>query len=289
MNALTILDGGMGVELMARGQSTGGGLWSAQALLQAPETVADIHRDYIKAGASIIITNSYSTIPSYLAKGGMAEQYLSLTQRAGEIARSVADEFDGQVRVAGSLPPLDESYRFDLAPVDEEARPVYESLVEALSPYVDLFVCETMSCAREGRNAALAAAASGKPFWVAWSLNDDPGRGLRSSETVREAYAAVVDLEPEAYLFNCSTPEAISAAVSELRALTDRSLGVYPNLFHVPKDWTLDNDVSVAGREMTVEEYIALAQDWRSQGVSIIGGCCGVGPRYIEALAAMEA
>lgn len=288
MNELTILDGGMGGELIARGQSTKNGLWSAQALLAAPEMVAEVHRDYVKAGASVIITNSYSTIPSYLAKGGMEDRYIELTRLAGEIARSVADEFNGQVRVAGSLPPLDESYRFDLAPPDEEARPVYESIVDALTPYVDLYVCETMACAREGRNAALAAAGSGKPFWVAWSLHERPGHGLRSGETIKQAHAAVVDLNPDAYLFNCSTPEAISAAIAGLREVTDRPVGVYPNLLHIPADWTLDNDVSAERRELTVEGYLEFAQRWRREGVSIIGGCCGIGPQYIEALAAAE-
>lgn len=288
MNELTILDGGMGGELIARGQSKKNGLWSAEALLAAPETVAAVHRDYVKAGASVIITNSYSTIPSYLAKGGMEDRYIELTQLAGEIARGVADEFDGRVRVAGSLPPLDESYRFDLAPPDEEARPVYESIVDALSPYVDLFVCETMACAREGRNAALAAAGSGKPFWVSWSLHEQPGQGLRSGETIEQAHAAVVDLAPDAYLFNCSTPEAISAAIAGLREVTDRPVGVYPNLLHIPTDWTLDNDVKAGHRELTVEGYVEFAQRWRREGVSIIGGCCGIGPRYIEALAAAE-
>ena len=158
---LTILDGGMGGELIARGITSGDGLWSARALVDQPHVVSAVHRDYIDAGAEVIITNTYSTIPSYLGKAGLADQYAEFAQAAGSIARSVADGADHQVRVAGSLPPLDESYRFDLVPSNDTAGPIYNNLVGALTPFVDLFVCETMSCVRESVNAATAARSSG--------------------------------------------------------------------------------------------------------------------------------
>ncbi|NKB99853.1 MAG: homocysteine S-methyltransferase [Pseudomonadales bacterium] len=286
MTELTILDGGMGVELIARGVTSKDGLWSAQALVDDPETVAEVHRDYVKAGARVIITNSYSTIPSYLEKAGLANEYLRYTKVAGEIARRVADEFDGQVKVAGSLPPLDESYRYDLAPADEDALPIYRSLTETLNPYVDLYVCETMACVREACNASQAALESGKPFWVAWTLAEEPGSGLRSGESIAAAFAALTPFNPEAYLFNCSTPESITPALGQLRALTDKPIGVYPNLLHIPKDWTLDNEVSAGYRELAVEDFVGFAHEWRHQGATIIGGCCGIGPDYIQALAA---
>lgn len=281
---LTILDGGMGGELIARGITSGNGLWSAQALVEQPETVAAVHRDYIEAGARVIITNTYSTIPSYMDKAGLGERYLEYAEIGGRIAREVADASSEQVRVAGSLPPLDESYRYDLVPDDDVALPIYRSLVATLNPYVDLFLCETMSCVRESTCAAQAAQESGKPFWVSWTLNESPGAGLRSRETVEAAFAAVEPFGPEAYLFNCSTPESIGPAVSALTALTDKPIGVYPNLLQIPEDWTLDNEVKAGYREMTVEDYLTFARDWQSQGVSIIGGCCGIGPKYIQAL-----
>ncbi len=286
MTELTILDGGMGTELMARGLSSSNGIWSAQALVEEPEKVAEVHRDYIKAGARVIITNSYSTIPSYLGKAGLADEYRRYTQLAGEIARRAADEFDEQVLVAGSLPPLGESYRYDMAPADDEALPIYKSLAATLDPYVDLYVCETMACVREARNAAQAAAESGKPFWVAWTLAEEPGMGLRSGESVAAALAAVEPFNPAAYLFNCSTPESITPALGQLRVLTEKPIGVYPNLLHIPKDWTLDNEVGAGFSELAIADFVAFARQWRQQGATIIGGCCGIGPNYIRALTA---
>ena len=122
-------------------------------------------------------------------------------------------------------------------------------------------------------------------MWVSWTLHEEPGQGLRSKETVSEAYAAVAEYAPAAYLFNCSTSESIAPALRELTELTDRPIGVYPNLLHIPENWTLDNDVRTGYREMDVADYVEFAHKWQQQGASIIGGCCGIGPKYIAALA----
>ncbi len=284
--ALTVLDGGMGGELIRRHTGSRGELWSAQALLDAPESVAEVHRDYIDAGARVIITNTYSTIPSYLGKAGLEDRYLELANLAGEIARRVADDAEAEVTVAGSIPPLGESYRFDLVPPDDEAREVYEPLVRTLVPYVDLFLCETMSCVREAVNAAAAVrAVSDKPLWISWTLHETAGKGLRSQETIEAAVQAVEPFTPAALLFNCTSPEAISAGLAELRELTEVPMGAYPNRLIIPEGWTLDNDVATGYREMSVEEFQEHARHWQALGATMIGGCCGLGPEFIRAIA----
>ena len=75
---LMILDGSMGGELARRGYGKSDGIWSAKALLDAPEMVAEVHRDYVKSGCRVITTNSYSTIPSYLDKGDLEDRYRCL-------------------------------------------------------------------------------------------------------------------------------------------------------------------------------------------------------------------
>ena len=155
-----LLDGGMGGELISRGIITGGGLWSAQALLECPENVLAIHRDYIKAGARVISTNTYSTVPSYLEKENKEEHMEDLIVLAGKLARQAASESQHPVIVAGSLPPLDESYRPDLVPDHEESLPIYETLARLLEPYVDVFLCETMSSIQEAKTAFEALSTS---------------------------------------------------------------------------------------------------------------------------------
>ena len=285
-----ILDGGTGGELIRRGVVPAGGLWSAKALVDQPEAVREVHADYIAAGARVITTNSYSTIPSYLGKAGLADDYRQLAALAGEIARQAVRRSGLDVQVAGCLPPLSESYRPDLVPPDEEAAPIYAELAAALAPHVDLFLCETMSCAREGRNAALAAkraaAERGLPVALSWTLDEAPDKGLRSGESIADALAAVADLDVDAYLFNCTTPEAIDAGLAALAALTDKPIGAYPNRMRVPDDWTLDNALQVQRRE-DVSRRVFVEGGLRAfdRGAFYYGGCCGIGPEDIAALA----
>ena len=129
--AVTVMDGGMGRELIRRGVASSKGLWSAQALLDAPQVVVEAHRDYIAAGARIITTNSYSCVPSYLGKADRADSFVELGALAGRLARTAASDADCGVLVAGGLPPLAESYRSDLVVDDATARPIYAALAEA--------------------------------------------------------------------------------------------------------------------------------------------------------------
>ena len=282
---LTILDGGMGGELIRRGWPSGG-LWSAKALLENPEVVRAVHQDYVSAGAQVIITNSYSTVPSYLAKEDMQSRYVELTEIAARLAREVADAAPAEVRVAGCLPPLSESYRPDLVPGDDESRPIYSEIIKALSADVDLYLCETMSSVREAVNAASSVRETDpdKPLWVALTLADEPGGGLRSGEKMDQVVSALEPYDVDAFLFNCTDPTSISVALEELVPLTNKPTGAYPNRFHVPPGWTLDNEIAVEPTEMTVEDYLGFVDTWRRSGATIIGGCCGVGPEFIAAL-----
>ena len=282
---LTILDGGMGGELIRRGWPSGG-LWSAKALLENPEVVRAVHQDYVSAGAQVIITNSYSTVPSYLAKEDMQSRYVELTEIAARLAREVADAAPADVRVAGCLPPLSESYRPDLVPGDDESRPIYSEIIKALSADVDLYLCETMSSVREAVNAASSVRETDpdKPLWVALTLADEPGGGLRSGENMDQVVSALEPYDVDAFLFNCTDPTSISVALEELVPLTNKPTGAYPNRFHVPPGWTLDNEIAVEPTEMTVEDYLGFVDTWRRSGATIIGGCCGVGPEFIAAL-----
>jgi S-methylmethionine-dependent homocysteine/selenocysteine methylase len=286
---VTILDGGMGAELLRRSPKGRTPLWSAQALVDDPEEVVRTHLDYIAAGAGMIITNSYSTVPSYLVTAGLEDRYVELTALAGDLARRAVTESGQEVLVAGSLPPLSESYRPDLVPPDDEARPIYDKTAKTLEPSVDLFICETMSSAREGLNAAgaakEAAAARSLPVYISWTLDEEPGAGLRSGETISVAFEAVAHLDLDGFLFNCTSPEAIEWGLIEIKALTDKTIGGYPNRYVVPEGWTLGQDVAQREQELSTELFVANAGRAFDLGATIYGGCCTVGPVDIAALA----
>ncbi|MEA1903809.1 MAG: homocysteine S-methyltransferase family protein [Actinomycetota bacterium] len=286
---VTILDGGMGDELHRRGITGRTALWSAQALIDDPEGVVQTHLDYISAGARMIITNSYSTVPSYLRSANLGSAYGEMTAFAGQLARRAADESGEEVSVAGSLPPLSESYRPDLVPPDDGARPIYAGMARALEPYVDLFICETMSSAREGRNAAVEAERVAVdrrlPVYVSWTLNENPVGELRSGETIAEAFGHVADLDIDGYLFNCTYPEAIEKGLQILNSMTDKPIGGYPNRYHVPENWTLGEKVSERSEPLSTRLFVEGAMRAFEAGATIYGGCCSVGPDDIAALA----
>ena len=284
---MIVMDGSMGNELLARRSDLVTGLWSAQYLIDAPELVKEIHLDYINAGADLIITNTYSTIPSYLSKQKAEDKMSELIHLAGKLAREAVKDSKKKVTVAGSLPPLEESYRPDLVIDKEEAVPIYETLIKELTPYVDIFICETMSSIKEMQHViqALQNLDNEKPVWISWSLKEDKKNQLRSGESIKEAFIASASIKPEAYLFNCTDPFAITEGLKELKELTQKPIGGYPNVFNVPDGWTLDNDVQVSVRDLSVEKFLEFAEAWRNLGVNIIGGCCGIGPKFIKAVA----
>ncbi|MDA0762613.1 MAG: homocysteine S-methyltransferase family protein [Proteobacteria bacterium] len=285
---ITIMDGGMGGELKARLPGAERGLWSAKALVDAPELVVELHQEYIDAGARLIITNTYSTVPSYLAKEGLEGEFERYTALGGALAKKAVAQSGKPVQIAGSLPPLFESYRPDLVGTAEASLPVYAALVRALLPYVDLFLCETMSTADEAFQAASQAKAlgEGKPVIVAWTLNEEPGAGLRSGESVETAFARLEALELDGFLFNCTAPEAANAALVTLRELTDKPIGCYVNRTKkVPVGWTLDGQASDGRRQdLTTDYFVELSKSAIAAGATIIGGCCGIGPSDIKAL-----
>jgi homocysteine S-methyltransferase len=284
-----LLDGGTGRELRRRGVPILDTIWSANALVVAPHTVREVHLDYIAAGADVITTNTYGIIRSELAKEGIEDRYGELNRMAGDLARQARENGGREIAIAGSLPPLRGSYRPDLVGPLAEILPQYQEQVELLAPYVDVFLCETMSSADEGLAAATAAAESGKPVWVSWTLDEDHSGRLRSGESVTQAAAAIAHLPIAAYLANCCAPESIAAAMPELAALGRGAIGGYANAFRpVPADWVMERDGLLPLREdLDPEEYAGHVAHWHADGARIVGGCCGTGPEHIARLRRM--
>ncbi len=284
---MIILDGSMGNELLKRTNKQSSGLWSAQFLIDSPNLVKEVHQAYVDVGAQVITTNTYSTIPSYLQKENKTNLMKDLIRKAGAIAREVADNNNQEILVAGSLPPLDESYRPDLVPNEKESIPIYEELIDELNSFVDIFLCETVSSIAETSNVLKAIknkAKQDKKIWLSWTLLEDKSARLRSKETIEDALQFAESFNPDAYLFNCTDPIAITEGIKKLSNLTDKPIGCYPNVFGVPFDWTLDNDIQVEPRNLSVKQFVKYKNLWEDLGASIIGGCCGLGPDYIKAI-----
>jgi S-methylmethionine-dependent homocysteine/selenocysteine methylase len=292
MSKLQILDGGTGRELARMGAPFRQPEWSALALIEAPHYVGQVHRAYIAAGADVITTNSYAVVPFHLGEECFAARGAELAALAARLAREEADAADRSVVVAGSLPPVCGSYRPDLIDL-ERALAVLLVLVGAMAPYVDHWQAETLSALAEAELVAELVADTGKPLWLSFTLADEAPRepALRSGESVAEAAQLARRLGAGALLFNCSQPEVMQEALAVARAELGDSLplGVYANAFPPMKaDAEANSGLDEIRADLTPEGYASFARAWAEEGASILGGCCGIGPEHIAALARLR-
>jgi len=284
---LILLDGGMGQELINRGASGQGVLWSAKALFDHPEAVQAVHEDYIRAGADIITTNSYACIRNNFEPEGLLDRLGEMNRLAAQLAQRARDNSGRQVLIAGSMGPQYGSYRPDLVQSYAKTEALYREQADFLAPHVDLFICETLSCITEARAAVSAAVSTGIPVWLSWSIADSGAANLRSGEPIVEAWADIADSGISAVLLNCSPPEAITRALPALVSLSTVPVGAYANAFTpIPDKWDFHGDESIPPprTDVTPRAYSEYAAAWRKAGASIFGGCCEVGPAHIAEL-----
>ncbi len=278
---LIVLDGAMGTELERRGVPTPLPLWSAQALLDAPDTIRAIHEDYVRAGADIITANTFRTTPRTLAKTGRAGEAERLVERAVSLAREAAGYVRGarEVLVAGALAPLEDCYRPDLSPETPVAeREHAEQAVRLARQGVDLILIETMNSTAEAKAALRGAKAAGVPVLVSFICRS--AREIWNGELLADAVRAVEPFKPDAILVNCVSPGAVADCLGEMSRVTRLPLGCYPNAGGpnmAEGTWNFDP-------EWTPERFAEAAAGWVARGAQIVGGCCGIGPDHIRAL-----
>lgn len=292
MSAITLLDGATGTELRARGAqvpSHRDSIWSALALIEAPETVVDVHRAYIDAGADVITANNYAVTPPLLAREGLERRLDELTLRAVELAEEARRDSTRSVRLAGSLPPLETSYRTDLVGTDEAILADYRRLVELLAPRVDILLIETMSCAREAVAALTAARDSGPEVWVSFTLQGNRPGLLPGGEKLEDALDALAELPLDALLVNCCGANLATSALPTLSsraAVRGCAFGAYANADEVELcgDYDPADPELVERRPLGPEAYASHARRWLEAGATILGGCCDTRPAHLARL-----
>lgn len=286
MSEVVLTDGGMGQELLRRSGRKPHPLWSAKVLMDEPHLVRALHEDFIRAGARMITINAYAATPERLAREGAPELFETLQARAIDLARAAREATGVDVAIAGCLPPLFGSYAPRLSLPYADALAIYRRIVAEQAGRVDLLLCETMASAEEALCAATAAAKSGLPIWVSWTLADEGTPRLRSGETLATANAALSGLPIAARLINCCRPEAVDAALDDLLALGG-PVGAYANGFTgisaLKHGGTVD--VLSARDDLGPHRYAEAGCIWARRGAAIVGGCCEVGPEHIAALA----
>lgn len=257
---ITVLDGPMGTALAARGVETPPPAWSAWANARAPEVVAEIHAAYARAGATVHTANTFRT-----KRRQTGDAWERLARAAVAIARGAVPAGH---RVAGSVAPLEDCYRPDLAPRGDVARAEHGALSRVLvDAGVDLILCETFPSPREACVAVDAAARTGVETWVA--LTAGPDADLMTPAAMAEAARACVEHGARAVLVDCTPPDATLAYVEAI-ARAGVPFGAYANAGRTDR-WS----------EASVDEYVQHARMWVEVGATIVGSCCGTDARYI--------
>ncbi len=287
MADITLLDGGMGQELMARSGDAPTPLWSTQVMIDHPGLVQAVHTDYYTAGSTVATTNTYAIHHDRLVKFGKDDRFSALYAQALAEA-AAARHAHGSGRIAGSIGPLGASYRADVAPEHSKAVALFREVAGLLAPSVDLLIAETVASLDQARAVLEAARGIDRPIWLSVTVDDDDGSRLRSGEPVAGLGPVLAAGGATAVLANCSAPEAMAAALSVFKTF-GLPFGAYANGFQqITKEFLKDSptvDALHARPEMTPALYADFALRWVGMGATIIGGCCETTPAHIAEIA----
>jgi len=273
----------MGSELQARGVAMHPQVWSATAALSDPDKVQATHRDYIRAGAEVIIANTYSSGRHVLEPAGLGGDIVRINERAMALARQAREESAKQpVAVAGSI--------CEWVPADSDwsAAQLRDSFVEQATLLADhgadLLIVEMAQHPQRSPMAVEAALQSGLPVWVGLSCRRSPGGALVGFDPPHYPFEAIVasvaDLDV-GLISVMHTPIAdMAEALKTVRGRWPGPLGAYPESGHfVMPDWQFVDIIDPS-------DLVAEARTWLAQGVQVVGGCCGLSLPHIAALKA---
>ncbi|WP_068299524.1 homocysteine S-methyltransferase family protein [Pararhodobacter sp. CCB-MM2] len=288
MTTITLMDGGMGQELVRRSGDEPTPLWATRVMMDHPGMVQAIHADYFAAGASLATTNTYAIHHDRLVKVALDHRFAALYDAALSEAERARDA-QGRGLLAGSMGPLVASYRPDTLPPHAEAVAKYAEVAAILAPRVDVLLGESVASLAHAA-ALIEGARQGaptKPLWLSVTVDDEDGRKLRSGEDVADLAPLVAGVD--AVLANCSAPEAMDQAMPVL-ARFGKPFGAYANGFtQITSEFLKDSptvDALSPRPEMTPDRYAEFIMGWVRQGATLVGGCCEIGPAHIAAVAA---
>jgi homocysteine S-methyltransferase len=293
---VVILDGGLATTLESKGYELNDPLWSARLLIEAPDAIREVHREFLEAGADVIATVTYqASIPGFAGRGIDRDEALALMRRAVDLAVGARDRFwavrehrAGRRRplVAASVGPYGafladgSEYTGEYGLGEPELYAFHRDRWHLFADgAADLLACETIPSRTEvAVLLRLLGETPGRPAWISLSCRDE---GHLADGTPLGEVARLCDTTADlvAVGVNCIRPESAEPLLSELRRHTAKPLLVYPNAGEeydaVSKRWASppsDLDWSLAGAR------------WVRAGARGVGGCCRVGPEQIRAL-----
>ncbi len=277
-----ILDGATGTELERRGVPMDDAAWCAAALVTHPETVREVHEDYIRAGAEVIITNTFPTARHVLGPADLGNRFVELNELAVELAQQARENAaERPVYVAGSISTFSPQDDDALLPQEAEARANYREQAQVLADAgVDLIVLEMLRDVRQTGYAVEGAVVAGLPVWAGFSCRRDENGEI----VLWDGENTLAEALQEVPLSGVSVVSVMHTLVEDAPAALEVArgwgglVGAYPHAgrFVMP-NWQFTDEISPPG-------FADEALRWIEAGSRAVGGCCGIGPDHIRML-----
>ena len=283
-----ILDGGMGTALERNGVPMDDRVWSGRAMLTHPDAVRSAHEAFIQAGAEAILTNTFSTARHMLEPGGLGSEVRKINSLAVDLAKQARERVArSPVAIVGSIC----EWTSDLNPtwcspevVGQAAREQAEVLAESAVDILALEMCERVELSEAVTDAIIGL---GLPVWMGVSARTHQGQTELATasyadcsfeEIVKRISSYPVDI---VNIMHTQIPD-VDRAFEIVRRYWSGPIGIYPESgFFTMPNWNFVDVISP-------EDLVAEANTWVKNGVRLLGGCCGLGPDHIKALANMD-
>ena len=283
-----ILDGGMGTALERNGVPMDNRVWSGRAMLTHPDAVRSAHEAFIQAGAEAILTNTFSTARHMLEPGGLGSEVRKINSLAVDLAKQARERVArSPVAIVGSIC----EWTSDLNPtwcspevVGQAAREQAEVLAESGVDILALEMCERVEPSEAVTDAIIGLSL---PVWMGVSARTHQGQTELATasyadcsfeEIVKRISSYPVDI---VNIMHTQIPD-VDRAFEIVRRYWSGPIGIYPESgFFTMPNWNFVDVISP-------EDLVAEANTWVKNGVRLLGGCCGLGPDHIKALANMD-
>ncbi len=284
-----ILDGGTGTDIEARGVPMDSQTWCAEANRTHPDAVRAVHEAYLRAGADVITANTFATSPILFKALGREDEIAEIDRIAVKLAREAADNAGAdKVAIAGSFSVMrpvaqggDTSPMFNIA--SKELMALLEMKAKGLADLgCDLILMEMMRDCDQSLWATEAAVATGLPVWVGISVERrHDGRLVgfnRQDWELKDIVTSLMSTGARACLVMHNEIQFTEDALLTIKANWAGPIGAYPESGHFEMPHWVFGDIGP-------DDYVEQARRWRRVGATILGGCCGIGPKHIAALA----
>ena len=274
-----LIDGATGTEIERRGVPMVEDAWNGGGALTHPKIVRQVHEDYIRLGAQVVITNTFSTSRHVLRDAGMEEHFEMLNRRGVELAREARSNMQKpDVLVAGGITHQVFTHQ-DLSKSRLQVN--FDAQAEIMAEAgADLILLEMMTDIEQMLILIDSAQKTGLPVWVGFSCNLNEGGipHLLDGPTLGEGIQVIKDKDVPLIFIMHTEVEYVPACLRVLKTNWDGPLGVYAHSGKfVQPNWIFEGVISP-------EDYASAAGAWLEQGVQVLGGCCGIGVDHIQAL-----